>query len=404
MTAPVKETTSVTVERLVKASPERLHRAFTSSDELNNWFCNNSFIQAREGGAYLFIWNQEQYSATGLIKELVTNEKLVLTWRSTWQGTESDYPEIFTVTFDEVDEGTNVTLHHEGMPEEGKESYNWQWNKRLDDLKQFVETGALPNIVNRVIIGIYPQAVPEDKLEELRLEAGTFSMVSRLVPDYGAEKAGIEVGDIIIEMNGHKVGPNNNMNQAVQGMKAGDEVDVKLARGDEIITLKMPLSPYPVPDIPNSYAELVDVVAPQYDAIMNDLHELFDNASEEATSMRPAEGEWSAKMTLAHLIYSEQYVQEQIGSHLANSSPRYWSGNNDTRLQAIIDTSPSNAEMLATMRREFDETLAIWRNFPNDLAEGNTNFIWLDAFNIQGWVQHSQGHMVQITEAIEGTK
>lgn len=404
MTAPVKDTTSVTVERLVKASPERLYRAFTSSDELNNWFCNNNFIQAREGGAYLFIWTQEQYSASGLVKELVENEKLVLTWRSTWEGTESDYPEIFTVTFDTVDEGTTVKLHHEGMPEKGKEGTAWQWNKRLDDLKLFVETGALPNIVNRVIIGIYPQAVPEDKIEELGLEAGTYSMVARLVPDYGAEKAGIQVGDIITEMNGQKVGPNNNMNQAVHGMKPGDEVDVTLARGDEMMTLKMPLSPYPVPDIPSSYAELVEIVAPQYDAIMDELHEIFDNASEEATSKRPAEGEWSAKMTLAHLIYSEQQVQEQIGAHLANGRPQHWSGNDDTRLQAIVDANPSNAELLATMRREYDETLAIWRNFPEDVAKGNTSFLWLDTFNIQGWIQHSQGHLAQIKEAIEGAK
>lgn len=401
MTAPVKDTTSVTVERLVTASPERVYRAFTSSDELNNWFCNNSFIQAREGGHYLFVWNQEQYSATGLIKELVANEKLVLTWRSTWEGTESDTAEMFTVTLDAVDGGTNVILHHEGMSEESKDGTVWQWNKRLDDLKQFVETGALPNIVNRVIIGIFPQAVPEDKLDKLGLEAGTFSMVNRLVPDYGAEKAGIEVGDIITEMNGHKVGPNNNMNQAVQGMKPGDEVDVTLARGDEMLTLKMPLSPYPVPDMSENYAGLVEMIAPQYDAVMSDLHAAFDDASEEATSKRPAEGEWSAKLTLAHLIYSEQQVQEQIGAHLANGRPQHWSGNDDTRLQAIIDASPTNAEMLATMRREYDETLAIWHNFPEETANGNTSFLWLDTFNVQGWIQHSQSHMQQIRDAIE---
>ncbi|GAB5492904.1 MAG: hypothetical protein Phog2KO_31190 [Phototrophicaceae bacterium] len=401
MTIATKDTTSVTIERLINASPERLHRAFTSSDELNIWFCNNSFIQAREGGHYLFVWNQEQYSATGFFKEFIANEKFSLTWRSTWEGTESDYAEVFTITLDEVDEGTKVTLLHEGMPEEGKDSYLGQWNKRLDDLKLFIETGAMPNIVNRVIIGIFPQAVPEDRLEDLDLETGTLSMVARLVPDYGAEKAGIEVGDIITHMNGHKVSPTFNMNQTVAGMKPNDQVEVTLVRGEETMTLKMPLSPYPVPDMPENYAGLADIVAPQYDAIMSDLHDLFDNASEDDTNKAPAEGEWSAKMTLAHLIYSEQQVQEQIGAHLANGRPQHWSGNSDARLQAIIDASPTNAEMLATMRREYDETLAIWRNFPEDVANGNTSFLWLDTFNIQGWIQHSQGHMPQMKEAIE---
>ena len=64
-------TTTVTVERTIKATPEQVYRAFTNREELNNWFCNNSFMQAQENGAYLCIWNTEEYTATGIVKSLV---------------------------------------------------------------------------------------------------------------------------------------------------------------------------------------------------------------------------------------------------------------------------------------------------------------------------------------------
>ena len=404
MTAPAKETTSVTVERTVNASAERLYQAFQSRDEYNNWFCNNSFVQAREGGLYLFIWNAEQYSATGLIKELVENEKVVFTWRSTWQGEESDYPEILTVTFDEADDGTKVTFFHEGMPPEGKEGYEWQWNKRLDDLKQYVETGALPNIVNRVIIGIFPGAVDNETAEKLGLEQGTFSRVTNLVPDYSAEKAGIQVGDIITHLNGQKIGPSNPMNAAVADNKPGDEVDVTVARDDETLALTMPLSPYPVPDIPDTYVALADTVAPQYDQLIEQITALFDGVTEDQANAAPAEGEWSASMVIAHLIYSEQQFQEGIGAHFANGTPQHWSGNDTTRLTAIVTVNPGIEGIIGALRREYDETLAIWRNFPDETANSNKSFLWLDAFNVMGWIQHTQNHLAQIKEAIEAAQ
>lgn len=404
MTAPAKETSSVTVERIVNASRERLYKAFTSRDELNNWFCNNSFVQAREGGSYLFIWNAEKYSANGLYKELVENEKVVLTWRSTWEGNESEYPEILSITFDEVDAGTKVTFFHEGMPDEGKESYEWQWNKRLDDLKLYVETGAQPNIVNRIIIGIFPTGIPQERMNALGLKAGEGTMVGNLVPGFGAEKAGLQAGDIITHFKGEKISPNNQMNVIIKDNKPGDEIEVTAIRGEETLTLIMPLSAYPVPEIPETYAELVDLVAPQYDTLIEELTALFEGVSEEQANKAPADGEWSALMVIAHLIYSEGNFQDAIGAHLANGSPQHWAGNDSTRLGAIVAVNPEIEGMIAALHREFDETLAIWRNFPDDTANSNKGFLWSDAFAVPGWIQHSQGHFTQIKETLEAVQ
>jgi hypothetical protein len=127
--------------------------------------------------------------------------------------------------------------------------------------------------------------------------------------------------------------------------------------------------------------------------------------SEEVAGQAPEEGEWSAKMVLCHLIYSERWVHESTAARYAgNSQPRGWTGNNNTRLQAMIDVYPTSAELLQLFRREMDESLAIWRSFPKDATEKNPAHVWGEAFGIAGGIQHTQSHYAQIKEAIEAAQ
>ena len=395
---------TVTVERTIQATPEQVYRSFTVRDELNNWFCNNSFVQAQANGAYVFVWNQEQFTATGIFKKLEENKALELTWRSTWKGDAEPADSVFSINIAEAGDGATVTLMHSDISAEAAEAYQWQWNQRMDDLKQYLETGALPNIVNRVIIGIFPAPVPAKRAEELGLEQGNGTLVTGLVQNYGAEKAGIQVDDVILAMDGNPVTQQSPMNVLVQGKKPGDAVEVTFYRGSEKVTKTMALSGYPVPPIPASLAALADAVAPQHDQLLNQLSELFAGVSEEAAGKRPAEGEWSAKHVLCHLIYSERWLHEGIGGRITGGQPQHWSGNHDARLQAMLDKYPTVDALLQLFRREMDETLAIWRNFPQDIEAGNTNVIWGEAFSHSGWVQHTQLHVNQIRAALQAAQ
>ena len=51
MAAPAASLTSLNLSRQIKVSPKRIYTAFTQRDELNAWFCTNSFIEAQENGA-----------------------------------------------------------------------------------------------------------------------------------------------------------------------------------------------------------------------------------------------------------------------------------------------------------------------------------------------------------------
>lgn len=405
MAAPTITKISISLKRTIAATAERLYTAFTSRDELNSWFCNNSFIQARENGAYVFIWNAEQFTAAGIVKSLEENKSITMTWRGTWKGDSEQDDSEFTISFEENGAETTVTLTHSDLTEEAKEGYETQWNNRLDDLKTYVETGALPNIVNRVIIGIFPGPVSQSRLDELELEANQAVLVTNVIPDMGADNAGIQEHDIIVAMDGIDIGPQQPMNVIAQSKKPGEKIDVTLYRGSEKMSIEMELSPYPVPDIPENFEALADSLTEQYEQLFKDLSALFNGVREDEAGKSPAEGEWSAKLVLAHIIYAESRLHDSIGARFAgNGQPQHWSGNNNARLQAMVDVYPNTQDLLDLLRREYDQTLMLYRNFPKDAEAANKGHIWGEAFGINGWIQHARGHFGQIQAAIETAK
>jgi uncharacterized protein YndB with AHSA1/START domain len=396
--------TLVTVERTIKATPQQIYRAFTTRDELNVWFCDNSFVQLQANGAYLYIWNAEKFTATGIIKQLEENKSLELTWRSTWEGNTEPADSIFSITIAENGNQSTVTLTHSDITEDGAEGYEWQWNKRLDDLKQYLETGGQPNIINRVIIGIWPAALPKKRADELGLKENFGTLVTNIVPNYSAEKAGIQINDVIVALDDTEVGPDAPMNVVVQGKKPGDEINVTFFHGDEKVSKRMTLMGYPVPAIPENMAALADNMAAEYEQVYKELAALFDGVSEEAAGKRPAEGEWSAKLVLAHLIYGERWNQDVTGGRIVGGQPQHWSGNHDARLQAILDVYPTVSDLLGAFHEASQERIALWRNFPKDIEQGNLNAVWGEAFAMDGGMQHTRFHYNQIQEAIAAAK
>jgi uncharacterized protein YndB with AHSA1/START domain len=402
MAAPVSTMATVRVERSIKASPKRIYTAFTNRDELVAWFCNEAYIQAQQNSPYVVVWNAEKFNATGIVKALKENESLTLSWRSTYQGMTEEQDSEIAISISENGDGSKLVFEHTGLKD--KEAYEGQWNKRLDDLKLYLETGGIPNIVNRVIIGIFPGGVPEKRRKELGLADNEATIVTNLVPDYSAQKAGILVDDVIIALNGTKVTNDLPMNFLVANNKPGDSVEVTLIRGSETLKLNMSLMPYPVPPIPATFGDLAANLSAQYDEVFKNLSALFDGVSEEEASKRPEEKEWSAKHVLAHLLYTERYGNDTTAGRYQGGQPQHWSGNNDVRLEALISVNPNVADLLREFRLALNERLALWRTFPAEAIDGNPSNLWSEAFNSAGTVQHTTGHFRQIQEALAAAK
>ena len=66
-----------------------------------------------------------------------------------------------------------------------------------------------------------------------------------VIPNSPAEKAGIKNGDIILEIDGNKITPQNTLAQQVRLKKVGDKIKLKILRGKETITVEVQLGSLP---------------------------------------------------------------------------------------------------------------------------------------------------------------
>ncbi len=64
-------------------------------------------------------------------------------------------------------------------------------------------------------------------------------------PGSAAEKAGIKEGDIILELNGHKIGENQSLASVIRKFQVGDRISVKIKRGEVILNLRAVLTEKP---------------------------------------------------------------------------------------------------------------------------------------------------------------
>jgi serine protease Do len=70
-------------------------------------------------------------------------------------------------------------------------------------------------------------------------DAGAF--VTEVVPDSGADEAGIEPGDVIVGFDDRTIGGSSDVQEAVRAAAPGDEVELRLLREGEEVTLRATL-------------------------------------------------------------------------------------------------------------------------------------------------------------------
>ena len=139
---------SVRLHRVLRASPERVYRAFLDADAMAKWLPPNGFtgkvhhVDARVGGTFRMSFtnfsNGKSHSFGGKYVELVPHERIVHTDRF-------DDPNLpgemrVTVMLKKVSAGTEVNIVQEGIPDViPVEGCYLGWQESLTLLTKLVE-------------------------------------------------------------------------------------------------------------------------------------------------------------------------------------------------------------------------------------------------------------------------
>lgn len=95
--------------------------------------------------------------------------------------------------------------------------------------------------VDRGYIGISLRPVDEVSAKSLKLDKVVGALVDDILKDSPAEKAGIEPGDVILELDGKPVNSSNDLQSLVAQRRAGDKVNLKIWRDGKSITKSVTL-------------------------------------------------------------------------------------------------------------------------------------------------------------------
>jgi uncharacterized protein YndB with AHSA1/START domain len=142
------ENFSLEIQRFIKAPRDRVYAAWTDPEQLKKWFgpenvkTRDLTADVRVGGQ--FRWDctdpeGKEVTISGEYRELQPGRKIVFTWKHEENEDWKNHNSIVTVEFFDREEGTEVHLTHEKLPNEASRDDHAQgWTSVLDKLEKFL--------------------------------------------------------------------------------------------------------------------------------------------------------------------------------------------------------------------------------------------------------------------------
>lgn len=393
---------TVSNETFVNAPLKSAYRAFTNSTSLREWLCDVATVEPHPKGR-MYLWWRGDFYSSGHYLELEENKCVKFRWYANMDPA----PTEVTVNFAEKDGGTLVKLDHE-IPNDDSwkkigETFRENWVESLENLKSVLETGIDLRIANRPMLGIAPGDFTEEQATALGVPVREGLRLDGLVSGMGAERAGLQKDDVIVEMNGHPIRSDaSSLPNAIAGKKGGENIQVVFYRGPEKKTVTMELSRRPMPDVPSSPTELAKQAREFIMPALSELENCFEGVSDEQTMKRPEPGEWSALEIVAHLIQNERNNSAFLASLIDGFelTTDGFGTNVTPQVEAMVKAYPSAALMLTALRRSVEEVLAFTALIPDEFASNNKGSYYRFGSGLLQPNLHIGSHTQQVKDAL----
>jgi uncharacterized protein YndB with AHSA1/START domain len=396
---------TVSAETFVQAPAKLVYRAFTNSTSLREWLCDVATVEKHPKGR-MYLWWRGDFYSSGHYLELEEDKCIRFRWYSNTDPAPTDV----TVSMEEKDGGMLVRIDHEVPDNEvwkdKVETFRENWVESLENLKSVLETGVDLRIATRPMLGIFLGDFTAEQAAALGVPVRDGLRLDDVLDGMGAQKAGLQKNDVIVEMAGHPIRNDaNSLPFAIAGKKGGDTIEVVYYRGPEKKTINMELSKRPMPDVPFSPAELSQKVRELFEPALAELEKCFEGYSDEEAMTRPDPKEWSALEIVAHLVHNERFNSVFLTSLIDGYeiTTDGFGSNVTAQVEATVKANPSIKLMLDMLRRTVDEVLIYTELLSEDFV-ANKGSYYRFGFNQLQPNFHINEHMQQIKDTLAAAR
>ncbi|HEV2488905.1 MAG TPA: DegQ family serine endoprotease [Candidatus Acidoferrales bacterium] len=117
-------------------------------------------------------------------------------------------------------------------------------------MEQIIEHGK----VERGYLGVLPQPVTAEMAKQFGREEGGGALVAQVSPGTPAAKAGLQRGDIILQVNGQDVSDNQDLSSRIAAFAPGTSVQLKVFRNGQTLEVPVTLGQLPASELGGSSA------------------------------------------------------------------------------------------------------------------------------------------------------
>jgi serine protease Do len=115
----------------------------------------------------------------------------------------------------------------------------------INMIKSMLPTLVAGQPITRGMLGVIVQEVDQDLARQFQLPDTKGAIVAQVNPSTAAERAGVEVGDVIVSFDGKPVMNTRDLRNRVAATAVGSKVEVELIRGGEERTLEVRIGERP---------------------------------------------------------------------------------------------------------------------------------------------------------------